>query len=64
MFLLAGSRLMASAVKRQARQLTANPAQSIPLKTKVFSSVVVPKLPIQAGIQSKPRPRTTPDRDQ
>src|SRR5262245_56488249 len=58
------SRLIASAVKRQARQLTANPAQSIPLNTKVFISVVVPNVAIQPGIHSKPRPRTTPERPQ
>src|SRR5580765_7634227 len=43
------SRLMASAVKRKARQLTANPAQSIPLKTKVFISAVVPSVPNKPG---------------
>src|SRR5690242_7328810 len=58
------SRLIASAVKRKAKQLTPKPAQSIPLKTKVFISVVVPNVPIQPGIQSRPKPSTTPERDQ
>jgi hypothetical protein len=46
------SRLIASVVNRQARQLTAKPAQSIPLKTNVFNSVVVPNVPSQAGIKA------------
>src|ERR1051325_738102 len=58
------SRLMASEVKRNATQLTPKPAHSIPLKTNVLISAVVPIVPINAGIQSKPRPRTTPARDQ
>src|ERR1051326_513359 len=58
------SRLMASAVNRHAKQLTPKAAQSIPLKTKVFISVVVPNVPAQPGIQSKPSKSTPPARDQ